>query len=167
MRRWLPGIIPVRRAASIAAGVALAAFHADLLARRAADGSLFQPSVAARWIGALLLVALAVRFVRKRVSLRTGRKALSFWLLVLVLHALSGVPVPVEATLLPQSPVPAELTLLLPTALAFLLISRSLRTRQTASARLILAVSRRGRSETRWLTHRGHVRRRSGRGPPA
>ncbi len=64
----------------------LVVFHAVLFLERIADASLAHPEVLAQWIGALLLVAGASALRRQGVPLLSGRKALVFWLLVLMLH---------------------------------------------------------------------------------
>lgn len=64
----------------------LVVFHAVLLAGRLADASLAHPEVIARWIGAVLLGVGALALRRQGGSLVSGRGALVFWLLVLLLH---------------------------------------------------------------------------------
>lgn len=62
------------------------AFHAFLLVGRFADASIAHPEVLAQWLGALLLGGGALALRRQGSSLVTGRSALVFWLLVLLLH---------------------------------------------------------------------------------
>ncbi|MEO8198670.1 MAG: hypothetical protein ABI689_18300 [Thermoanaerobaculia bacterium] len=64
----------------------LVVFHATLLAGRLADASIAHPEVIAQWVGAILLVAGALALRRQGSSLVSGRSALVFWLLVLLLH---------------------------------------------------------------------------------
>lgn len=62
------------------------AFHAFLLVERFADASIAHPEVLAQWLGALLLGVGALALRRQGSSLVSGRSALVFWLLVLLLH---------------------------------------------------------------------------------
>jgi hypothetical protein len=64
----------------------LVAFHAFLLVGRFADASIGHPEVLAQWLGALLLGGGALALRRQGSSLVSGRSALVFWLLVLLLH---------------------------------------------------------------------------------
>jgi len=64
----------------------LVVFHAVLLLERLADASIAHPQVLAQWVGALLLGAGALALRRQGSSLLSGRSALVFWLLVLLLH---------------------------------------------------------------------------------
>ena len=74
----------------------LVVLHVSILWARVAQGQLGEPAIASRWAAALvLLLALAV-LRRRGVSILWGRRALVFWLLVLLLHA--GVGVPQDAT---------------------------------------------------------------------
>ena len=66
--------------------VLVAGFHAGLLGRRLAQAEA-DPAVILRWCGALLLLGVAFWLRRRGLSLRWGRSALVFWLLVLLLHA--------------------------------------------------------------------------------
>lgn len=66
--------------------VGLVAFHAFLLVERFADASIAHPEVLAQWLGALLLGLGALVLRRQGSSLVSGRSALVFWLLVLLLH---------------------------------------------------------------------------------
>ena len=86
------------RLRSFASGLGLLAvaslvlLHLSILWARITQGRLGEPVVALRWTAAavLLLALLALR--RRGVPLLWGRRALVFWLLVLVLHAGTGVP---------------------------------------------------------------------------
>lgn len=75
--------------ASILGAVTIAAlvvFHGVLLAGRFADATLAHPEVLAQWFAALLLLLGAFGLRRQGSSLLSGRGALVFWLLVLLLH---------------------------------------------------------------------------------
>ena len=73
--------------------VLVAGFHAGLLGRRLAQAEA-DPAVILRWCGALLLLGIAFWLRRRGLSLRWGRSALVFWLLVLLLHAGAAPPTP-------------------------------------------------------------------------
>jgi hypothetical protein len=94
----------------------LVAFHAWLLALRLAEGQLAEPTVALRWLAALILIASLAALRRAGVPLVWGRKAFAFWVLVLLLHwtatpaAERGVPV-------------AELLLKLPTVVTLVTLT--------------------------------------------
>lgn len=79
-----------RRLLSLIAGPALVAlvvlYHAFLLWQRVVDLTLLEPMVAARWLATLVLLLALYRLHHRGVSLIWGRKALVFWLLVLLLH---------------------------------------------------------------------------------
>ena len=70
----------------------LAAFHADLLLGRIADGSLASPVVAARWAATVGIAAWAMALRRRGTSLWKGRSAVAFWLVVALVHAVPGAP---------------------------------------------------------------------------
>lgn len=81
----------------------VAGYHLWILAARFADGSVLEPLVAGRWLGSAALAGLVLVLRRRGGSLRRGRTALVFWLLVALLHgvggfasegALAGPPVP-------------------------------------------------------------------------
>ena len=61
-------------------------YHAILLWQRVADLTLLEPAIAARWLATLLLLLGLFRLHHRGVPLIWGRKALVFWLLVLLLH---------------------------------------------------------------------------------
>ncbi|MGB3561792.1 MAG: hypothetical protein WBC09_01915 [Thermoanaerobaculia bacterium] len=75
---------------ALIAGPALVAlvvlYHAFLLWQRVADLTLLEPAVAVRWLATLLLLLGLFRLHHRGVPLIWGRKALVFWLLVLLLH---------------------------------------------------------------------------------
>jgi len=92
----LRSLRPSWRQLSMAAGMLLSAvlvfFHALLLWTRISDLSIFQPLVAIEWIAGVLLL-LALRHLRRNgVPLLRGRKALAFWLLVLLVHLIAAPP---------------------------------------------------------------------------
>lgn len=82
-RRPRIGVAGVLGAFTIAA---LVVFHGVLLAGRFADATLAHPEVLAQWFAALLLLLGAFGLRRQGSSLLSGRGALVFWLLVLLLH---------------------------------------------------------------------------------
>jgi hypothetical protein len=67
-------------------------FHLQLLWRRVTDGTLGQPGVVLEWAIALLLLLVALRAHRTGISLFRGRRAMAFWLIVLLLHAVAVGP---------------------------------------------------------------------------
>ena len=79
-----------RRVLAVITGSALVAlvalYHALLLWQRVADLTLLEPAVAARWLATLILLMVLFRLHHRGVPLIWGRKALVFWLLVLLLH---------------------------------------------------------------------------------
>jgi hypothetical protein len=96
----LPTVWPSPRAKRLASVLvllpvaALVVFHAALLWARVSAGRLADPQVGLRWAGAAALMAALVMLRRQGVSLFWGRRALVFWLLVLLLHAGITAPVP-------------------------------------------------------------------------
>ena len=77
------------RALGVAVGT-LAVFHGWLLWRRLTEGAIGEPAVALRWLAGLALLTALLAGRRLGVSLTRGRKAVTFWLLVLVLHSSAG-----------------------------------------------------------------------------
>jgi hypothetical protein len=67
------------------AGVALAAFHAWLLALQVAAGELNDPWLIFRWLAAAALVA-ALAAVRRNGGSFWGRKGIAIWVLAALLH---------------------------------------------------------------------------------
>ncbi len=82
----------LRRLALTLLGGALVVFHGRLLWQHWTDGSFSDPSVFARWAASGLLIAGLAWVYRHRGSLFRGREAAVLWTLVLLLHALAGVP---------------------------------------------------------------------------
>jgi hypothetical protein len=76
----------------LAAVALLVVLHALILWDRAVQGRLSDPGVALRWLGAAALTIALLALRRRGVSLFWGRRALVFWLLVLLLHAGASVP---------------------------------------------------------------------------
>jgi FtsH-binding integral membrane protein len=74
------------KGASLSGVALLVAFHGWLFAGRLAGGELLEPAVALRWIASVLLVIALLGLRRAGVPLIRGRKALVFWVLVLLLH---------------------------------------------------------------------------------
>ncbi len=64
----------------------LVIYHAVLLWQRVADLTLLEPVVAVRWLATIFLLLGLFRLRHRGVPLVWGRKALAFWLLVLLLH---------------------------------------------------------------------------------
>jgi hypothetical protein len=113
--RWILGGLVM-----LAAG-GLVLFHLALLAGRFADASIAHPEVIAQWIGAALLGVGAAALRRQGSSLVSGRSALVFWLLVLLLHVGFGTGIALTGEEIGSS---RELLLLLPFA-AFTLSAAS------------------------------------------
>jgi hypothetical protein len=78
----------------VGAGLAayLVYFHALLLWDRIATLKILETSVALRWGGALVLLFALFRLRRGGAALFLGRKAVVFWLLVLLLHSSASMP---------------------------------------------------------------------------
>lgn len=74
-----------------AAGV-LVLFHAMLFAGRLRDLSILEPGVALQWIATIFLLGFLLYLRRHRISVLRGRSALSFWLVVLLLHLIPATP---------------------------------------------------------------------------
>ena len=91
----------------------LVVFHGALLAGRFADASIAHPEVIAQWVAAVLLGLGAVALRRQGRSLVSGRSALVFWLLVLLLHVGFGTGIALTGEEIGSS---RELLLLLPFA---------------------------------------------------
>ncbi len=73
-------------------GAVVVLLHGELLWRRLADGSFAQAGVAARWLASVALIGGLVVVYRRHGRLFRGRQAAVLWILVALLHALSGVP---------------------------------------------------------------------------
>ena len=127
--RWVLGGL------STLATAGLVAFHAALLAGRFADASIEHPGVLAQWVAAVLLGVAAVPLRRQGSSLASGRSALVFWLLVLLLHVGFGTGIALTGEEIGSA---RELLLLLPFA-AF-----------TLSAATSASRGARGRSPRLW-----------------
>jgi hypothetical protein len=74
------------------AGLFLFAFHVVLLAGDVAQGRVFDPVVAVRWIAAVALFGALVAMWRLGMPLLIGRRAAVLWVLVLFLHASAHAP---------------------------------------------------------------------------
>src|SRR5512142_695866 len=79
-------------ALGLVAVVSLVLLHVSILWARVTQGRLAEPVIALRWGAAFVLLFALVALRRRGVPLLWGRRALVFWLLVLVLHAGMGVP---------------------------------------------------------------------------
>lgn len=71
----------------LAAG--LVVFHVDLFWDRIRDRSILEPLILVQWLFAALLVGVMWHLHRRQVSLFRGRRALAFWLMVLLLHVMA------------------------------------------------------------------------------
>jgi hypothetical protein len=83
---------PIVSGLVLAAVAGLVALHAAVLWDRVIHGRLSEPEVGLRWLGAVVLIAALFALRRLRVPLLWGRRALVFWLLVLLLHAGAAAP---------------------------------------------------------------------------
>ncbi len=79
-------------ALGLVAVASLVLLHVSILWARVTQGQLGEPIIAVRWAAALVLLLALVALRRRGVPLLWGRRALVFWLLVLVLHAGMGIP---------------------------------------------------------------------------
>jgi hypothetical protein len=86
----------------VAAVASLVLLHLSILWDRVANGRLGEPDVAVRWLAAVVLVGALLALRRRGVSLLWGRRALVFWLLVLLLHAGATVPHDPAARVAPE-----------------------------------------------------------------
>jgi hypothetical protein len=106
------------RQVTAGAGYILGAFHLWLFARQAWAGELAKPEALVKWLGAALLVAALFALSRQGASLFRGRRAVSIWLLVALLHA-PAVGARLEALEIPALPqVTVTLSQLITAALA-------------------------------------------------
>ena len=148
----------------LAAAATLAVLHASLLWDRVVQGRLSDPVVAVRWLAAVVLMGALLALRRRGVSLLWGRRALVFWLLVLLLHA--GAVVPQEA----GSPLaPEQLLFVLPAAvgpasLLLLLVATPLACRTLPDPAVSLIRRRAGGAPAR---RSGFLLTLAPRGPPA
>ncbi len=117
LRRLLPA------APSVIAASILVAYHLVLLGQRLADLSLFQPAVAFRWLITVALLIGLRRMHASGVPLVCGRRALAFWLLVLLLHVSFLGPLSEEATAGGDWSTSAGLALVLPAMAPLVLLS--------------------------------------------
>jgi hypothetical protein len=100
-------------ALGLVAVVSLVFLHVSILWARITQGRLGEPLIALRWGAAFVLLLALLALRRRGVPLLWGRRALVFWLLVLVLHAGTGVPQ--EST---PRVAPEQLLFVLPAAVA-------------------------------------------------
>lgn len=83
---------------ALVSGLALASIatlvllHVAVLWDRVAEGRLSDPVVALRWLAGAVLTLALLALRRRGVPLLWGRRALVFWLLVLLLHAGAAAP---------------------------------------------------------------------------
>jgi hypothetical protein len=97
----------------LVAVASLVLLHVSILWARITQGRLAEPVVALRWVAAAVLLVALLALRRRGVPLLWGRRALVFWLLVLVLHAGTGVPQESSPRLAPE-----QLLFVLPAAVA-------------------------------------------------
>ncbi|MEL7061126.1 MAG: hypothetical protein AAGN46_13985 [Acidobacteriota bacterium] len=108
-------------------GLATIAFHGWLFGRRLVEGTLFESGVLARWAAALLLAAGVCVLQRRGLAVWRGRRAIVFWLSVVLLHAGIQAPVTPVGEALQLAPLSATLdgaSWLLPLVLALELLHR-------------------------------------------
>jgi hypothetical protein len=74
------------------ASALLVGFHGLLLWERILDLSIFEPLVALEWTAGILLLVVLRRLRQRDIPLFHGRKAVAFWLLVLLLHFIAAPP---------------------------------------------------------------------------
>lgn len=89
------GLRALLRGGAIAGVGAVALFHGWLLLQRLVDSTIGEPAILLRWLGAVGLLAGALAVRRRGLSVTSGRSALVFWLLVLLLHV-GASPVPLS-----------------------------------------------------------------------
>ncbi len=97
----------------LAAVASLVVLHVSILWARITQGRLGEPLIALRWGAAFVLLLALLALRRRGVPLLWGRRALVFWLLVLVLHAGTGVPQDSTPRVAPE-----QLLFVLPAAVA-------------------------------------------------
>jgi hypothetical protein len=104
------------------AGVALAAFHAWLLALQVAAGELTDPWLIVRWLAAGALVASLVA-VRRNGESVWGRKGIAIWVLAALLHgpAAGELTINLDSLALPETVTTSVLQLVSSTVLAITL----------------------------------------------
>jgi hypothetical protein len=115
-------------APSVIASAILVAYHLVLLWQRLTDLSLLQPAVAVRWIVTVGLLIGLRRMQAAGLPLLWGRRALAFWLLVLLLHVSFLGPLSTEASARGEWSSNAGLALVLPAAAPLVLLSTILLT---------------------------------------
>jgi len=87
-----------RRLRLLVSGLALVAvatlvlLHVAVLWERVTQGRLSDPAVGLRWLAAAVLTVVLLTLRQRGVPLLWGRRALVFWLLVLLLHAGAAAP---------------------------------------------------------------------------
>jgi hypothetical protein len=100
-------------ALGLVAVASLVLLHVSILWARVTQGQLGEPLVAVRWGAAFVLLFALAALRRRGVPLLWGRRALVFWLLVLVLHAGMGVPQDARHPIAPE-----QLLFVVPAAVA-------------------------------------------------
>jgi hypothetical protein len=90
-----PRLRPLASGLGLVAVAGLVLLHVSILWARITQGRLGEPAIALRWAAAVVLLLALAALRRRGVSLLWGRRALVFWMLVLLLHA--GTSLPQEA----------------------------------------------------------------------
>ncbi|HEX6211301.1 MAG TPA: hypothetical protein VF136_11025 [Methylomirabilota bacterium] len=151
----------VLSATACAAALGLVVFHVWLFARQLLAGQLLDPDLALRWATGGLLVAALVWLRRRGVPLLYGRRALSVWLLVALLHCWGAAAS--AGSQEPPVPVPeASASYVLPITAGTLLFGLGLLLVAALSRRLTPPAVRRRRVRAR----AGAACRRLAAGPP-
>ncbi len=88
-------LAPVVRWGLWTAAALLVVGHVALLARRVADASIAEPLVLVRWLASAASIAAVVELRRRGLFAWQGRTGLAFLLVVLLLHAGGGAPLPI------------------------------------------------------------------------
>ena len=91
-RRLTSRVRPLVSTVAVVSVATLVPLHVALLWDRFSHGRLSDPEVALRWLGAAVLTVAVLALRRLGIPLLWGRRALVFWLLVLLLHAGAAAP---------------------------------------------------------------------------
>ena len=89
-------------ALGLVAVASLVLLHLSILWVRITQGRLGEPAVALRWAAAAVLLVALLALRRRGVPLLWGRRALVFWMLVLLLHAGTSVPLDTGTRVAPE-----------------------------------------------------------------
>jgi hypothetical protein len=91
-RGLAPRVRPLVSGLALVAIATLVLLHVAVLWDRVVHGRLTDPEIGLRWLGAVVLTAGLLVLRRLGIPLLWGRRALVFWLLVLLLHAGATAP---------------------------------------------------------------------------